>query len=86
MFIAHSQFQDDLDGAARGGRGYRDRAAASSAIWAPAATGSHPALLRGESAEEIVDLREGLASMMVHAVHATGGVVELPHRFTVEPS
>jgi ABC-type polysaccharide/polyol phosphate transport system ATPase subunit len=43
-----------------------------------------PALLRGASAMDIVDLREDLGSFMVHAVNATGGIAELPHRFEVE--
>jgi ABC-type polysaccharide/polyol phosphate transport system ATPase subunit len=43
-----------------------------------------PALLRGATAMDIIDLREDLGSFMVHAVNATGGIAELPHRFEVE--
>jgi hypothetical protein len=43
-----------------------------------------PALLRGATAVDIIDLREDLGSFMVHAVNATGGIAELPHRFEVQ--
>jgi ABC-type polysaccharide/polyol phosphate transport system ATPase subunit len=84
VFIAHSQFQEDLDSRLEGGRRYVVKLFFDCHL-GPGRYEVTPALLRGESAEEIVDLRDGLASIMVHAVHSTGGVVELPHRFTVEP-
>jgi ABC-type polysaccharide/polyol phosphate transport system ATPase subunit len=43
-----------------------------------------PALLRGATAADIIDLREDLGSFMVHSVNATGGIAELPHRFEVQ--
>ena len=85
VFIAHSQYQDGFDGGLDGGHSYLIKLYFDCHL-GPGQYEVTPALLRGESADEIVDLREGLASIMVHAVHATGGVVELPHRFTIEPS
>ena len=52
----------------------------STAYSAPAATRSRRRCCAAPRREDIVDLREDLGSFMVHAVDATGGIAELPHR------
>jgi ABC-type polysaccharide/polyol phosphate transport system ATPase subunit len=83
LFVASSQYQDDLPEQLEGGRRYLVRLSFE-CLLGPGRYGCTPALLRGLGAEDIVDLRPGLASVMVHAVDATGGLVALPHTFAVD--
>ncbi len=84
LFVASSQYQDDLPEQLEGGRRYIVRLRFD-CLLGPGRFACTPALLRGLGAEDIVDLRPGLASVMVHAVDATGGLVALPHEFAVDP-
>jgi ABC-type polysaccharide/polyol phosphate transport system ATPase subunit len=83
LFVASSQYQDDLPEQLEGGRRYMVRLSFTCFL-GPGRYACTPSLLRGLGAEDIVDLRPGLASVMVHAVDATGGLVALPHTFAVE--
>lgn len=43
-----------------------------------------PSIARHGLGADVIDLREDLATLVVHSGHFTGGVVELPHQFEVE--
>jgi hypothetical protein len=43
-----------------------------------------PSIARHGLGSDVLDLREDLATLVVHSGHFTGGVVELPHRFEVD--
>jgi ABC-type polysaccharide/polyol phosphate transport system ATPase subunit len=45
-----------------------------------------PSLARNGRGDDAIDLREDLASLMVHSGHFTGGTVHFPHRFEIESS
>jgi hypothetical protein len=84
LFVASSQFQDDLPETLEPDRRYLVRLSFD-CLLGPGRYYCTPALLRGLGAEDIVDLRPKVASVMVHAVDATGGLVALPHEFAVDP-
>jgi ABC-type polysaccharide/polyol phosphate transport system ATPase subunit len=84
LFIASSQYQEDLPQLLQADRRYVIRLAFDCML-GPGRLTCTPSILRGIGAEDIVDLRADVASVMVHAVNATGGLAALPHRFDVEP-
>jgi ABC-type polysaccharide/polyol phosphate transport system ATPase subunit len=43
-----------------------------------------PSVARAGAGADALDLREDLVSLLVHSTHATGGIVDVPHTFTVE--
>jgi ABC-type polysaccharide/polyol phosphate transport system ATPase subunit len=43
-----------------------------------------PSIARHGLGADVIDLREDLATLVVHSGHFTGGIVELPHTFEVE--
>jgi ABC-type polysaccharide/polyol phosphate transport system ATPase subunit len=85
LFVASSQYAKDIPAVLEPGGRYVVRIAFD-CLLGPSRYSCTPSILRGLGAEDIVDLRSDFASVMVHAVDATGGLVELPHRFTVEPA
>jgi hypothetical protein len=42
-----------------------------------------PSVARSGTGSDIVDLREDLASIVVHAVRHTGGIADVPHTLTI---
>ena len=62
-----------------GGRAHRLRACASRAT----ATRSRPSVARAGAAPDVVDVREDLATLLVHSTRMTGGVVDLEQVFDV---
>ncbi len=82
LFVASSQYHADMPDELQAGRRYRVRLSFD-CLLGPGRYFCTPAVLRGLAAEDIVDLRPKLTSVMVHAVDATGGLVALPHEFTV---
>jgi hypothetical protein len=52
------------------------------AFFAPSRYALTPSIARAGSGADALDLREDMRQIYVHAVRATGGVVDLPH--TVE--
>lgn len=45
-----------------------------------------PSIARAGSGADALDLRADIASVIVHGGHFTGGVVDLPHEFELEPA
>ena len=43
-----------------------------------------PSIAHAGMGADVVDLREDLASLVVHGTHVSGGLVDLPHEITVE--
>jgi ABC-type polysaccharide/polyol phosphate transport system ATPase subunit len=56
------------------------------AVFAPSHYKLTPSVARAGSGANALDLREDLRSLYVHAVRATGGVVDLPHSVDLERS
>jgi len=44
-----------------------------------------PSVARGGTGEDVLDVREDMATLLVHGWHFTGGVTNLPHSFEVRP-
>jgi len=45
-----------------------------------------PSVARAGGGADLVDLREDLADLVVHATRVTGGIIEVPHTYTLERS
>jgi ABC-type multidrug transport system ATPase subunit len=54
------------------------------AVFAPSNYKLSPSVARAGSGSDALDIREDLASLYVHAVRSTGGIVDLPHSVTVD--
>jgi hypothetical protein len=53
-------------------------------IFAPSRYALTPSVARAGSGADALDLREDMRSLYVHAVRATGGIVDVPHTVEVE--
>jgi ABC-type polysaccharide/polyol phosphate transport system ATPase subunit len=56
------------------------------AVFAPSHYKLTPSVAQAGSGANALDLREDLTSLYIHAVRATGGIVDLPHSVSVERS
>jgi ABC-type polysaccharide/polyol phosphate transport system ATPase subunit len=83
LFVASSQYHDDLPEVLEAGRRYVVRLSFQ-CLLGPGRYSCTPVLLRGAGAADIVDLRPEFGSIMIHAVDATGGLAMLPHEFSVQ--
>jgi hypothetical protein len=45
-----------------------------------------PSVAHAGTGDDLIDMREDLAAIVVHGTHVTGGLVDLPHEITVERS
>jgi hypothetical protein len=53
-------------------------------VLAPSRYNLTPSLMRANATEDPLDLRENLATVLVHGPKFTGGVTDLPHEFKLE--
>jgi ABC-type polysaccharide/polyol phosphate transport system ATPase subunit len=51
---------------------------------APSRYDATPSIARSGAGEDSLDLREDLASLMVHGTRVTGGIADVPHRIEIE--
>ncbi len=80
---ATTEWQDDFPNRLEGGSHYLVRLEFD--CWfAPGRYDATPALAHGGRAEDIVDMREGLGAVLVHAVRHSGAIVDQPVRFEIE--
>ena len=83
VFATSTRWTGDVTGSFDGGEEVRVRIAFDNWL-APSRYDATPSVARAGSGDDALDLREDLASVVVHGTRQTGGIADVPHRIEVE--